>query len=580
MATDTSRLHAARARALIICIAVLVGGLAAAPTVAQNTVGLIEYDPALAYPGYTVFAPNLSTTTYLIDIEGNLVRSWSATQLPGNVAYLLESGHLLRTANVLNMTFASGGRGGRVQEFDWDGTLLWDFTYSSTQFCQHHDVETLPNGNLLIIAWERKTVAEAIAAGRNPARLTSAGLWPDHIVEVQPTGATTGTIVWAWHAWDHLVQDFDPTKANYGVVFDNPQLVDINFTRSGPGGAGADWLHTNAIQYNAALDQIVLSVHALNEIWVIDHSTTTAEAASHSGGLSGRGGDLLYRWGNPRAYDRGTIADQKLSGQHDAQWIAPGLPGAGRILVFNNGTSRGWSSVDEIETPVDASGNYTLSPGAAYGPDTLAWTYSAPVPADFYAQNISGAHRLENGNTLICDGPDGTFFEVTNTGERVWMYINPVTADGPVNQGETIPDGANNVFRAYRYGVDFPGFDGRDLTPQGPIEGGATWVDGGGVGGAGSSAGAAAPRITLSLPAPHPCTGRSIVRFELSDARIARLTLHDVQGRLVRTLAHGYYRAGEHATTLDAAGLAAGVYFLRIDAGTAAPATGRVTILK
>jgi Arylsulfotransferase (ASST) len=579
MTTSTSRLHAARARALIISIAVLVGGLAAAPAFAQNTVGLIEYDPALTYPGYTLFAPNLFTTTYLIDIEGNLVRSWSATLLPGNVAYLLESGHLIRTANVVNASFSSGGRGGRVQEFDWDGTLLWDFTYSSTQVCQHHDVETLPNGNLLIIAWEKKTVAQAIAAGRNPARLTGAGLWPDHIVEVQPTGATTGTIVWEWHAWDHLVQDFDSTKANYGVVFDNPQLVDINFTRSGPGGAGADWLHTNSIQYNAALDQIVLSVHALNEIWVIDHSTTTAEAASHSGGLSGRGGDLLYRWGNPRAYDRGTIADQKLSGQHDAQWIAPGLAGAGRILVFNNGTSRGWSSVDEIETPVDSSGNYTLAPGAAYEPDTLTWTYSAPVPADFYAQNISGAHRLENGNTLICDGPDGTFFQVTSAGERVWIYINPVTADGPVNQGETIPDGANNVFRAYRYGVDFPGFDGRDLTPQGPIEGEATWVDGDGVG-AGSSAGAAAPRITLSLPTPHPCSGRSIVRFELSDARIARLTLHDVQGRLVRTLTHGYYRAGEHAATLDAAGLAAGVYFLRIDAGTAAPATGRVTILK
>ena len=578
MTTATSRLHATFANAFIIWIASLAAALVTAPVAAQNTVGLIEYDPALAYPGYTLFAPNVSTTTYLIDIEGNLVRSWSATMLPGNVAYLLENGHLIRAANVVNASFPSGGRGGGVQEFDWDGTLLWDFTYSTTQVCQHHDIETLPNGNHLILAWEKKTVAQAIAAGRNPARLTSGGLWPEHIVEVQPTGATTGAIVWEWHAWDHLVQDFDPTKSNYGVVFDNPQLVDINFTRSGPGGAGADWLHANSIQYNAALDQIVLSIHAFNEIWVIDHSTTTAEAASHSGGLYGRGGDLLYRWGNPRVYDRGTSLDQKLSGQHDAQWIAPGLPGAGRMLVFNNGTSRGWSSVDEIETPIDTSGNYMLAPGEAYEPDTLTWTYSAPVPSDFYAQNISGAHRLANGNTLICDGPEGAFFEVTSEGERVWLYVSPVTAEGPVNQGDIIPDNANNVFRSYRYAVDFPGFDGRDLTPQGPIEGAPTWVDGGGVG-TESWASAAAPRVALSLPAPHPCTERSIVRFVLAEAALSRLTLFDAQGRRVRTLAESHRAAGEHAVMLDATGLAAGVYFLRADAG-AATATQRVTILK
>jgi hypothetical protein len=278
-------------------------------------------------------------------------------------------------------------------------------------------------------------------------------------------------------------------------------------------------------------------------------------------------------------YDRGTIADQKLSGQHDAQWIAPGLPGAGRILVFNNGTSRGWSSVDEIETPIDSSGNYVLAPGSAYGPDTLAWTYSAPVPGDFYAQNISGAHRLENGNTLICDGPAGAFFEVTSAGERVWLYINPVTAEGPVNQGDIMPPNANNTFRAYRYGVDFAGFEGRDLTPQGPIEGGATWVDGGGAG-AGSSSSAAAPRITLSPVAPNPCTERSVVRFVLAAAGFTRVTFVDAQGRRVRTLAEGHRSAGEHAAMLDAAGLAAGVYFLRVDAGAAAPATQRVTILR
>ena len=118
--------------------------------------------------------------------------------------------------------------------------------------------------------------------------------------------------------------------------------------------------------YNADLDQIAVSVWTFSEFWIIDHSTTTAEAASHKGGRSGKGGDLLYRWGNPRAYRAGTKADQKLFRQHNAHWIPKGLPGAGHMLVFNNGGDRpggSYSSVDEIVLPVDAQGRYALQAG-------------------------------------------------------------------------------------------------------------------------------------------------------------------------------------------------------------------------
>jgi hypothetical protein len=212
--------------------------------------------------------------------------------------------------------------------------------------------------------------------------------------------------------WDHLVQDYDPTKSNYGIVSDHPELIDVNYSAGGQPG-GADWNHINSIDYNADLDQILLSVHNFSEVWIIDHATSTAQAA-------GPAGDLLYRWGNPQAYDGGTAADQQLFGQHDAQWIPEGCPGAGNILVFNNGTGRpggNYSSIDEIVTPVDGSGDY-----ASYGPAAPAWTYTAANPADFYAERISGAQRLSNGNTLICDGVAGTFFEVTPTGETVWTY--------------------------------------------------------------------------------------------------------------------------------------------------------------
>ena len=136
--------------------------------------------------------------------------------------------------------------------------------------------------------------------------------------------------------------------------------------------------------YNPDLDQIAVSVWAFSEFWIIDHGTTTAQAAGHTGGRRGRGGDLLYRWGNPRAYRAGTKADRKLFSQHNAHWIPKGLPGAGHLLLFNNGRERpdgSYSSVDELVLPADSQGRYTRQPGKAYGPDQPVWSYTAPEEA-------------------------------------------------------------------------------------------------------------------------------------------------------------------------------------------------------
>jgi hypothetical protein len=207
------------------------------------------------------------------------------------------------------------------------------------------------------------------------------------------------------------------------VVGAHPELIDINY-----GSSTEDWLHCNSIDYNINLDQILISSKYFHEIWVIDHSTTTAEAASHTGGNSGKGGDLLYRWGNPCTYRAGTINDEMLFSQHDATWIEPGCPGAGNILIFNNGKNRPitkYSSIDEIVPPVDNNGIYYLAPDSAYGPMTPIWRYTALPLTSFYADFLSGCQRLPDGNTLICDGPAGRFFEVTPEKETVWEYINP-----------------------------------------------------------------------------------------------------------------------------------------------------------
>lgn len=418
-----------------------------------------QYHP---FKGYTLFNPLHSRITYLINNQGDVVHTWTSRNLPGLSVYLLENGNLLRAARQPipgKPAFVAGGAGGRIEELDWDGNLVWQFVYSSAQYRQHHDIEKLPNGNILMIAWERKSKAEAVAAGRDPEQIKKDELWPDHIIEIQPTGSSGGKIIWQWHLWDHIVQEYDPRMKNYGSVKNHPELVDINYIGTmAPGAGGADWIHTNAIDYNQRLDQILISVHGFNEIWIIDHSTTTEEAARHTGGKYGKGGDLLYRWGNPRAYAAGGIEDQQLFGQHDAKWIENGAPGQGHILIYNNGLNRegegkGYSTVVEIKPPLDGGGNYFQVPGEEFGPNHTIWTYGLKGTEKFYSAYISGAQRLPNGNTLICNGSKGNFFEVTPRGKKVWSYMNRFTQENPKSD-ELLE---YKVFRAERYGVDFPG---------------------------------------------------------------------------------------------------------------------------
>ncbi len=378
---------------------------------------------------YYLFAPLDNTVTQLMDEAGLTVFEWECQLPPGNSVYLLESGQLLHTGNPGPGAINAGGAGGIVREFSPDGSIAWEFSYMNPTVRLHHDIERLPNGNILMIAWEKKTAAEAVAAGRNPDLLNAGELWADHIIEVDPA---SDEIVWSWHLWDHLVQDHDSDKLNFGVVGEHPELVDLNYTGGNLNGP-ADWTHINGIDYHEEWDQIIVSVHTFSELWIIDHSTSEAEASGHEGGTYGKGGDLLYRWGNPAAYRAGDEADQQLFKQHDTQWIEEGLPGEGNILVFNNGRGRpggNWSSIEEILAPVDAGGFYNEPvSGEPFGPEAPVWTYSAENPQDFYSDHISGCQRLPDGNTLICDGPGGYFFEVRPDGQVVWDYQCP---DGQV----------------------------------------------------------------------------------------------------------------------------------------------------
>jgi hypothetical protein len=418
--------------------------------------GVLLNDPR-AQAGYNLINPGRKQT-YLFDNEGHAVHTWTSEYSSGAAVYLLDNGHLFRPAEAPNRKpgFQGPAAGGRIQEFDWDGNLVWDFEYHSEKRLPHHDAIKLPNGNALLICWERIDEAQAVAQGRRPDTVKDSHLQPDCLVEIKPTGPSTGEVVWEWRSWDHLIQDRDRNKPNYGKIADHPERFDLNYlhgeedqdaakddppkpsaqdaSKNAPPPAAPaprknpDWMHVNAVAYNADLDQIALSSPHFHEIWIIDHGTTTEEARGHTGGRWGRGGDLLYRWGNSRAYRNGKSADQRLFFQHNIQWIAKGLPGEGHLLVFNNGGGRKpeeYSTVDEFIPPTDADGNYVRPPRAAFGPEKALWSYTAPNPKDFFSWFISGAQRLPNGNTLINSGAVGVVFEVTPWNEVVWKFSNP-----------------------------------------------------------------------------------------------------------------------------------------------------------
>lgn len=443
-------------------------------------------------PGYTLISPISTNKVFLLNNDGLVVHYWETDRNPGQSAYLLEDGTLVRGGKVKNFFQfpATTGSGGSIQKYDWDGNLIWDFTSSSAYRMSHHDIEPLPNGNVLCIVWESYLREIAEKAGRDGNRLNGDVLWFEAIFELKPKGLNEAEVVWKWSLLDHIVQDWDKTKDNYGDPAKHPELVDINHMLR----PAADWIHMNAVDYNPELDQIMVCSRSLSEFWIIDHSTTTEEAKGHTAGKSGRGGDLLYRWGNPQTYRLGNVDHRMLFSPHDAHWIPKGLPGAGNVLLFNNGianSDQNFSSSDEIELPLNSSGTYDRPDGQRFGPKDIVWTYENP--GELFSPRISGAQRLPNGNTLICSGTQHLLLEVTHDADVAWVYHNPPRFREPnrrnrtgrpsdsqpkpslsnlsekelaplrIQGGVPLEDGGT-MFRAIKYPPDYPAFKGRDLS--------------------------------------------------------------------------------------------------------------------
>jgi hypothetical protein len=528
--------------------------------IAQNTVGLLSFDFTQQFDGFNLMYPHNQPSVFLLNNCGEIVHTWQddADFRPGNVAELMANGNLVkakRPASVAGNPIWAGGGGGIVEIRSWDNDLLWTFVRNDTLERLHHDIAIMPNGNILMIIWELKTAEESIQAGRDTSLLSQGKLWPDYILEVEPIGEDSFHVAWEWHVWDHLVQDHDASKDNFGVVADNPGLVDINYqTNDGK----ADWLHTNSIDYNAELDHIMISVPFLSEVWIIDHTTTTEEAAGHTGGFSGVGGDLIYRWGNDQVFDQGMDEDQKLFGQHDAHWIDAFLTGShpqiGKIAVFNNKLGSDTYSAAQIFDPAyDMYTSQYPKDGEVYKPSTVEWSFVHPDTIPMYSSGLSGVQILPNGNTLIGVGRRGYAFELNKNQEIIWEYRTPLAGGSPATQGDSLNLNQNLTFRFNRIPMDYPAFDGKELSPMGfiELEPNTEFCDI-------TSAVEDLKQVTEAYIYPNPASQQLTIEW-MSGGK-GMIDVFDVQGRLAY---HEYGYGGR--TYIDISDWYTGMYFVRVN---------------
>lgn len=363
---------------------------------------IVQYlDRKIDRSGLVFMIENGQDECYLVDRKGKKIKSWEFDTRLGNDIQILPNGKLLGIFKDTDPKIQFGGGGGILKIIDQDGTISWEMKISDENEIAHHAVEQLPNGNIITIVWEKITQQEANDNGI----LVTHDVFPEKIIEINPAN---NQVVWQWRSWDHIIQDQDMTKETYGLASENPHKIDILYDPI-PNG---DWMHANGIFYDAKNDLIYLSVNYYSEVWVIDHSTNQTEAASDTGGNYNRGGDLVYRFGNPEVFGN-TTSPRLFYNNHNPILIADDLEGAGNFLIYNNGSNNSQSVVYELQLP-----NYNETVLTSYKKPEEIWSYTNE---DLFYDRISGAARLPNGNTLICEGDYG-YWEVTKDKTVVWKY--------------------------------------------------------------------------------------------------------------------------------------------------------------
>jgi len=494
---------------------------------------------AQAFDGYAMYTED--NFAYLIDKDGDVAYRWNCPTRAGYAMFMKDNGNIVRAAVNNGNAINGAAVAGLVQELDANGDVVWEFEYSSNEYVSHHDITAMPNGGVLLTAWEVPGLPALQELGYEGDR----SKYPTHFIEVQQDG-TGGKIVWEWHIQDHFVQNVDDSKPNFGAIEDNPQLMDINVAvASGPGGGpggggpggggGGDWFHVNGVHYDADMDQIVFSSRFLSEIFIIDHSTTTEEAAGHTGGNSGKGGDFLWRWGKPANYN--TPGTENITGPvHDSRIV----PNDGRLFsdyvqILNNAGVNGATQVDNILLPRDGF-NFIKEDGAAYGPEVASAIHEALDESD----GQSSSYRLPNGN-LYVNLSRSYQYEVDPDDNVVWQYADAapkgfrVTCSHPGVQ-QLIADGVLD-------GSDCQSLDTEDLI------------------------------VNPYTVSPNPSTGIFTLDNVIAENKITSIEVTSPSGQLIETFS-------KSSRTIDLSSQSPAVYFLVVNYSDRKPATKRIVLSK
>ncbi len=348
-----------------------------------SSFGVTHHDRTRVFPGVTLFSPLHQKEAYLIGVCGEVLHTWKLGAPPGSYGHLLPNGNLLIAIKSENGPPGFRAGGGKIQELDWDGNLVWEH---HDDF-QHHDFRRCANGNTIYMGWELmpEDYAARVCGGEH-GPVHPDGIWGDYIREVDTKGET----IWEWRMWEN---------------------IEIEKYPNAPMAGRREWAHPNSMMLLPNGD-IMVSWRHNNLIAVIDKKT----------------GQFNFEWCSP-----------ELGHQHDFQVLENG-----NYMVFIN---------HNPGLPSEA-GSKVLE----FDPKTkeAVWEYAGNPRYTFHSPFISGAQRLPNGNTLICEGMWGRIFEVTPDKEIVWEYISPYFTNQDA-EGRT----HNNIFRAYRYDAVGPEVQGR-----------------------------------------------------------------------------------------------------------------------
>jgi len=356
--------------------------------------GTTVHDPAKAYAGYTLYCTTIDNDprcVVMVDMDGNLVNTWNVPKCRlGCNLQPLANGNILTFAVIDEADTA-------LAELDWNSNILWSY-HDSVHHRLHHDFERLSNGNTIILCHEIREVPQ----------ISRKGIVDDYILEIDPQG----NVLWEWYTHEH-----------FEALGLSAEALELIYEQ------GRDWTHTNSIQSLPANPlgdprfkegNILVSQRNTSVVFIIDRPS----------------GDIVWK----------TDPNQGISlGQHNTQLLRPGQVGAGGILMFDNGGIAGYPEQARLYSRVIEIDPFSFE---------KLWEYngyhSGQNAFSFFSPLMSGAQRLPNGNTLICEADTGRLFEITRDKEIVWEYINPYFH--PEKTGES-----NEVYRAWRVEFDWAG---------------------------------------------------------------------------------------------------------------------------